>query len=539
MNRRNFFSFLTNAGSERVSEHSAEHTPVHFSNEDNDKYPTSTANAGLEPYTRALTRVQVLHLLRRAGFSSSNAQVAQFVGKTAQEAVQQLFGTTDAPLPDAPGTWVNDITENPDKADNDTRNQIIGRWSGQFSSLQSWWASRMISEGFPQREKLVLFWHGHFTSEFSFDDVYNPPQLLFRQNQILRQDAFGDLRKLAEDISLDGAMLHYLGGTLNSKGAPNENYARELFELFTTGLGQYTEGDIKEAARILTGWRASRYNDEPRPNGSYSTYFVPNAHDTGAKQVLGITFPAREADANTEFLVRQNEVRRLIDVIFQERSQETARFLAGKLYRFFVYANPTLSTAAQSVIQQMADVLRNNGYRMRPLLQALFASAHFYEEANIGVQVKTPAEFVVGLSRQLGVSASNAVSVMNSLEQVLFDPPNVAGWDGYRAWLSTKTFPLRVQFAQQLVQSMSNDAAASFARQFAGSDNVQTLVQAITEFLLPKPISQKRLQTYTQSLLQGAPDYEWSSILRESNSAGPRIKALLTTLAKAPDMQLC
>lgn len=535
MNRRTFFSMLTNASSERVSdantsEFEDDSTPI--------KQPQTHIHSGLEPYTRPLTRVQALHLVRRAGFSATNAQVAQLVGKTAQEAFTTLMGNGDTPLPTNLPTWTNDITENPERADNDTKNQIIGRWNSQFGSLQSWWVSLMLSEGFPLREKLVLFWSGHFTSEFSFDDVYNPPQLLFRQNQMLRQDAFGDIRKLAEDITLDGAMLNYLGGTLNSKGAPNENYARELFELFTTGLGNYTEGDIKEAARVLTGWRCSRFNDEPRPNGAFATYFVPNAHDTGAKQVLGITIPAREADANTEFLVRQGEVRRLIDIIFQERSDAAARFLSTKFYRFFVYSNPNTS-AANNVINEMANVLKTNGFRTRPLLQALFTSAHFFDDANIGVQVKTPAEFVISLARQLGVSANNAVSVMNSLEQVLIDPPNVAGWDGYRTWLSTKTFPIRVQFAQQLIQSMSNDAATTFARQFSGSDNVQTLVQAITEFLLPKTVSQKRLQTYTSTLLQGAPDYEWSSIVRDVNSAGPRIKALLTLLAKAPDMQLC
>jgi uncharacterized protein (DUF1800 family) len=499
--------------------------------------PTHEVHSGLEPFTQPLNRAQTLHLLRRAGFSGTNAQVNQLVGKTAQEAVNMLFGTSNAALPNAPGTWINEMTENPDRADNDTRNQIIGRWNGQFSGLQTWWIQQMLNEGFPMREKLVLFWSGHLTSEFHFDDVYNPPQLMYRQNQMLRQDAFGDMRKLAEDITLDGAMLNYLGGTLNSRGAPNENYARELFELFTTGLGQYTEGDVKEAARVLTGWRCSRFNDEPRPNGVYNSYFVPAAHDTGAKQVLGITIPAREADANTEFLVRQGEVRRLVDIIFQERADAAARFLSTKLYRFFVYANP--SASASSVITQMADILRRNNFQTRPLLQALFTSAHFYDDANIGVQIKTPAEFVIGLARQLGVSAGNALGVMNSLEQVLMDPPNVAGWEGHRTWISTTTFPLRVQFAQQLIQGMSNDAATNFARQFTGSDNVQTQVQGIVEFLLPKAVSSKRLQSYVTALLQGAPDYEWSSILRNSASAGPRIKSLLTTLVKASDMQLC
>jgi uncharacterized protein (DUF1800 family) len=536
MNRRNFFTMLTHASSERVNEQQHDTSEI-LDDEDAPKKPQAQVQSGLEPYTLKLDRTRALHLLRRVGFAGTNAQVNQLVGKTAQEAVNIVLGTTEAPLPDTPGTWTNDITENPDRADTDTRNRIIGTWGGQFGSLQVWWVNLMLGEQFPAREKIVLFWSGHFTSEFTFDDTYNPPQLLYRQNQVLRQDAFGDVRKMAEDIAVDGAMLNYLGGTLNSKGAPNENFARELLELFTIGLGNYTEGDVKEAARVLTGWRCSRFNDEPRPNGAYNSYFVPQAHDTGAKQVLGISIPAREVDTNTEFLVRQGEVRRLIDIVFQERASAAAQFLSAKLYRYFVYSNP--ANNASSVITQMADVLRNNSFRVRPLLQALFTSAHFYDDANIGVQIKTPAEFVIGLARQLGVNAGNAVGVMNSFEQVLIDPPNVAGWDGYRTWLSTKTFPLRVQYAQQLIQGMSNDAAATFARQFSGSDNVQMLVSAITEFLLPKPVSTKRLQSYVSALLQGAPDYEWSSILRDSNSAGTRVKALLTLMVKAPDMQLC
>lgn len=495
--------------------------------------------SGLEPYTQTLDRRRALHLVRRLSFAPSYGLVNQIVGKTAPQALAIVLGTTATVNQPAslPGTWTNDITENPDRADNDTRNQIQGRWGGQFGALQAWWANVMLAEGFPAREKFVLFWSGHFTSEFYFDDIYNPPQLLFRQNQALRKDCLGDFRQLTEDITLDGAMLNYLGGTLNSKGAPNENFARELLELFTTGLGAYTEGDVKEAARALTGWRASRFNDEPRPNGNFSTYFLPSAHDTGAKQFLGVTIPARDADSNTEFLVRTGEVHRLIDIIFEQRGDTAARFISTKLYRFFVYSNPSRSDS--NVIQQMADVFKRSNYQILPLLQALFTSAHFYDEANVGVQIKTPAEFVLGLARQLGVSAGNAVSTMNSLEQVLIDPPNVAGWDGYRTWLSTKTYPLRVQYAQNLIRGISNDALAAWARQFPQSENVQTLVSGIVEFLFPKPLATSRLQNYVNALLSGAPDYEWAGILRDSNAAGTRLKALLTMMAKAPDMHLC
>jgi uncharacterized protein (DUF1800 family) len=499
----------------------------------------ATLQSGLESYTQTLDRRRALHLVRRLSFAPSYALVNQLVGKTAPEALNIVLGATATVNQPAslPGTWTNDITENPDKADNDTRSKIQGTWGGQFGSLQAWWANLMLTDGFPAREKLVLFWSGHFTSEFAFDDMYTPPQLLFRQNQTLRKDCLGDFRQLAEDITLDGAMLNYLGGTLNSKGSPNENFARELLELFTLGLGQYTEGDVKEAARTLTGWRASRFNDEPRPNGNFNTYFLPSAHDAGAKQFLGVTIPARDADSNTEFLVRGGEVRRLINIIFEQRGDAAAKFISTKLYRFFVYSNP--SRTDTNVIQQMADVFKRSNYQILPLLQALFTSAHFYDEANIGVQIKTPAEFVLGLARQLGVSAGNAISTMNSLEQVLIDPPNVAGWDGYRTWLSTKTYPLRVQYAQNLIRGISNDALAAWARQFPQSENVQALVSGIVEFLFPKPLAASRSQNYVTALLAGAPDYEWTSILRDSNAAGTRLKALLTMMTKAPDMHLC
>jgi uncharacterized protein (DUF1800 family) len=527
MNRRNFLSTLL-TGENRTE----------LANDDDAKAPRATIQAGLEPFATRLTRQNALHLVRRLTFTASNALVNSLVGKTASEAVDIVLGTSvQTPLPPSPGAWTDETTENPDRADLDTRSAIRGRWGGQFGSLQNWWANLMLREAFPAREKVTLFWSGHFTSEFSFDDTYNPPQLLYRQNQMLRNDALGDIRQLTEDITLDGAMLNYLGGNLNSKGSPNENYARELMELFTTGIGAYTEGDVKEASRVLTGWRISRYNDEPRPNGYYATYFVPTAHDVGAKQVLGVLIPPREADANTEFQVRTGEVRRLVNIIFEQRADTVARFLSREFYRFFVYSNP--SKTDETVITQMADVLKQSNFTTLPLLKTLFTSAHFFDEANVGVQIKTPVELVIGLARQLGVNPQNAISTMNNLEQTLQDPPNVAGWDGYRTWLSTKTYPLRVQYVQQLVQGMSADALVAFAKQFPQATNADALTRSIEEWLLPKAVSTVRHQTYLATLLAGAPDYEWSSILGNTASAATRIKSLLLAMAKAPDMQLC
>ncbi|MCS6808757.1 MAG: DUF1800 domain-containing protein [Bacteroidota bacterium] len=544
MHRRDFFSFFYSSCSERYTSSecatSTEHPHIaaDITPQQHAKEHALQQNT-LEPYAQPLDYRRALHLVRRLSFAAPYSLVQQLVGKTAQEAVDIVLGTSaTTPQPQStPGAWIHDITENPEKADRDTRNEIYSRWYTQFASLQSWWVNLMLREAFPAREKLVLFWSGHFTSEFAFDDMYNPPQLLFRQNQTLRKHCVGDMRQLTEDITLDGAMLNYLGGTLNTKGSPNENYARELLELFTTGLAAYTEGDIKEAARTLTGWRASRFNDEPRPNGNYITYFVPSAHDTGAKQFLGVTIPAREADANTELLVRSGEVRRLIDIIFEQRPQEVSRFLCTKLYRFFVYANP--SVRADAVIAQMAVVFRRSNYHILPVLRALCASAHFFDESVIGVQIKTPAEFVIGLARQLDANPSQAVRTMNALEQVLMDPPTVAGWESYRSWISTTTYPLRVQYAQELIRNISNEHVTMWARQFPNAESARALVNSIGEFLFPKPLSQSRLQGYLSTLLSGAPEYEWASIMRDTHAAGTRIKFLLARMAQAPDIQLC
>ncbi len=535
MNRRAFLTALpTHLTTEQVNNQP-------FTATDNPDKPAERAaiQAGVEPFTQPLDRARALHLLRRASFAPTNALVQQLLGKRADEAAELLLGSappTDAP-PGSLSAWIDQSTENPDGADNDTRDMIRSTWRSQFGALQEWWTQLMVQEQRSVREKMTLFWSGHFTSEFEFDDTFNPPQLLYRQNQTLRRDCLGDVRNLAEDLTLDGAMLNYLGGTLNTKGSPNENYARELLELFTTGIGWYSEGDVREAARALTGWRASRFNDEPRPNGMYATYFDPNRHDTGAKQFLGVTIPARNANENTEFLVRRDEVRRLVDIIFQQRTDAACRFICRKLYAFFVYANP--SRTDETFITRLADVMKTNNFQIRPVLKTLFSSAHFFDQANIGVQIKTPAEFTVGLVRQLGVPASSIAATMRSLEQDLIDPPTVAGWDGYRTWISTKTFPLRAQFAQRLISTMSNEAAVAFVRQFPTADNADALMRSIEEFLLPRRISDRRHQAYLQALLGSAPDYEWRSVLRDTTAAGSRIKAALTLILRAPDAHLC
>ncbi|MCX7930024.1 MAG: DUF1800 domain-containing protein [Chlorobi bacterium] len=499
---------------------------------------TAVPTASIAPYQQPLTRDDALHLLRRTTFGPTLELVEQLVGKSAEEAVALLLGNSasEPPVP-SPGQWVNQAQEDPRGVDIVTRGQIEATWQSNFRNLQQWWIDLMRTEKFPAREKLTLFWSGHFTTEFTYDLGYIPPQVLYRQNLMLRRMRLSNFRSFLEEVTLDCAMLEYLGGTLNVAGKPNENYAREMMELYSTGIGWYTEGDVKEAARVLTGWKASLYSDAPAPNGLFNTWFKPSDHDIGAKQFLGLSIPARDQDTNTEYLVRTGEVRRMIEILFGQRAEAIARFMVGKLYRYFVYSNPEASDA--EVLAALMDIFVANDFELRPLLTTLLSSEHFFDPANRGVQIKSPADYVVGLARQMGVSLPGAADALARMEQDLIDPPDVSGWREYRTWISTKTLPQRVQYVQQLIASLADTQAQEFVRSFDRWQSVDSFVAELTRFLLPRPVGTNRLSYYTSVLLAGAPNYEWPAIVNNAQAVGTRLRALLRTIVKAPDYHLC
>lgn len=523
MNRRSFFSMLTH-GSTFRTEHEGD-------------TPRPVITAGLEAYSQPLSRSDASHLLRRLTFAPTHGVLSQIVGKSAEEAVDMLLGDGKEPDPTSPGKWVDEAQEDPYNVDIVTRNSIEAIWKNNFARLQEWWVEIMRSEALPAREKLTLLWSGHFTSEFTYDLGYIPPQLLYRQNLMLRKNRLSNLKTFAEEVTVDAAMLVYLGGVLNVKGKPNENYGRELMELFTCGIGWYTEGDVKEAARILTGWKASLYSDAPAPNGLFNSYFSSKDHDIGAKQYMGQSIPARDDTTNTEFLVRSQEIGGLLNILFTERADAVGTYIANKLYRYFVYSNPSESDAA--IISALRDLFKQNDFQLRPVLKALLSSAHFFDAANRGAQIKTPAEYVVGLGRQLDIRLSGAAASMKLMEQEIMDPPNVSGWEGYRSWISTKTYPQRTKFARDLITSLTDAQAVVLIKQFPDYTDVNKLVTAMTEYYLPMPVSQARHDNYVKILLNNAPDYEWGNILKDAAACGTRFRGFLNALVKAPDFHLC
>lgn len=289
----------------------------------------------------------------------------------------------------------------------------------QLSDLRKWWLRRMIMSPRPLEEKLTLFWHGHFATGYrTIEDSYH----MFQQNQLFRSHATGNFKQLTHQIIRDPAMIRYLDNNQNRAQAPNENLARELMELFTLGEGNaYTERDIKEGARALTGY--TYYDDEFR--------FIPEQHDRGAKRILGASGPLDGDD--------------LVEIIF--RRDECSQFICLKLYRYFVNdlpGEPPKST--QEFIIRLAREFKSGRYEVKPILKTLFRSRHFYDRAHMASLIKSPIQLTVQTIRSLHTPTrdlSVLASATDLMGQDLFQPPSVKGWDGGRAWINTSTLFVR------------------------------------------------------------------------------------------------
>jgi len=381
------------------------------------------------------------HLINRAGFGGSPGQLRTLADWGPEKSVDYLLNYEQAPGEAiADDAFDADIMRPPSAEerqaqrraaaarDEETLAQIRVRRQNaeqadreQVRAMQRWWLKRMIESGRPLEEKLTLFWHGHFATSYrTVEDSY----LLFRQHRLFRAHAAGNFGELLFGIIRDPAMINYLDNNDSRKGKPNENLARELMELFSLGVGNYTEQDIKEGARALTGYT---YRDN-------EFAFDRANHDGGNKAILG-----RVGSLDGEDFVR---------AILEKR--ECARFIATKLYRFFAHDHPSgraaLDRAAEPVIKGLADTLLRSRYELKPVLRRLFLSRHFYDRAIRDQQVKSPVQLLVGTIRSLNTPARDLKTLLdaaNMMGQSLFFPPSVKGWDGGRSWINTSTLFVR------------------------------------------------------------------------------------------------
>lgn len=384
---------------------------------------------------------QARHLLLRAGFGGSPKQVSTVASWGPERAVDYIVNY-DSVRYDEPSanTFDRDIMrpinaeERGDLARARARGDEVAvarlramrqeaeRFDRQqMLKIQHWWLKRMIETPRPLEEKMTLFWHGHFATSYrTIEDSYH----MYQQNLMFRRHAVGNFSDLLNGIIRDPAMLAYLDNNNSRRGQPNENLSRELMELFSLGVGNYTEQDIKEGARALTGYTFQ--DDEFRFNRSN--------HDDGVKSILGARGKLNGEDFVKAILARP----------------ACAEFICTKLYRFFVSHYPTgrpaLDKSAESVIRHLAHTFVSTGYQIKPVLRRLFLSEHFYQPELTGEMIKSPTELVVGAIRTLNTPVRDLgvlTDAMNLMGQNLFFPPSVKGWDGGRSWINTATLYVR------------------------------------------------------------------------------------------------
>ena len=386
------------------------------------------------------------HLLNRAAFGGTPEEIQKTQAKGMTAAVRDLL-RTDASVDVAPPEWahpqnireirmeVRALKDEPEEFLKKKR-ALRKAENEKLLDLRHWWLERMMTTPAPLLEKMTLFWHGHFaTSMQKVNDGY----WMWRQNQLLRENALGNFAVLTKKVSRDPAMMIYLDLRQSQVEHPNENWARELMELFTVGIGNYTEQDVRESARAFTGYRIDPSDQQFR--------FVPRQHDATTKTFLG---HAGRLDGDD-----------VIDALVAKPA--CATFIGRKIWRYFVEDDPS-----PEIIAAVADRMRAHDFEMRPLLREIFSSAEFYSPRVRLTQIKGPVQFLIQTSKLLQTPVPAplvAQNAMRQMGQLLFEPPNVKGWDGGKAWISTSTLLFRYNLANYLINGNAMLPAAAVAKQ--------------------------------------------------------------------------
>lgn len=370
------------------------------------------------------------HLLSRAGFGGTTEEIQRAVDDGMERTVQRLLDFPDAPADEQSETDVPDLSDVEGYGSNfrQLQKKFRGKSEAERKALRkelqrknreaiqatvAWWLKRMAFGPYPLQEKLTLLWHGHFTTSARDE---RSALLMWRQNELLRRNAVGNFYEYVRQVSRDPAMLDYLNNQQNRKAHPNENYARELMELFTLGIGHYTEDDIKQSARAFTGWA----------HDGDDFIYRKFDHDNGVKHFMG-----RSGNFDGDDIIA---------ILFQHPA--LPRYITGKLFGWFAYDNPD-----PALIESLAALFRDERWELRPVLRTLLTSKAFYSDKAIGTQIKSPVQLVVGTIRMLGVDMPKARGLigggLQQMGQVPFAPPNVKGWPGGRMWISTSTLFVR------------------------------------------------------------------------------------------------
>jgi len=432
---------------------------------------TATALAATpDPTAPMPAQLQIPHLLRRAGFGGGPQEQAKYQAMGFDDAVQYLLNyhqidnsALDAVTPNIRTSYSGSVPTGQNEENN----------------LATWWLNRMVQTPRPLEEKMTLFWHNHFATAIS--KVQNG-YLMHQQNEFLRANALGNFNDLLAGITSDGAMLVWLDGVMNRKNNPNENYAREVMEVFSTGRGPYTQNDVTNGAKAFTGFSI---------NSTGQGVFVPANHDTSTKTFLGQTGNFGPPD--------------IVDILVAR--PETAANLSTELFQFFGYPTPR-----QETIQRLSAVYFDSGYSMRSMVEAILTAPEFVSNQAYLANVKSPTEYVATGLRSLDATAPARalLSTTNNQGQLLFDPPSVFGWPSGLGWVNTGSMMERFNFPISVQTTGQNSASGLNPAQIFGNGAPEdTAVDNLANMVFPDgmpsevlSVIQSSTATYTDPTLK-------------------------------------
>jgi uncharacterized protein (DUF1800 family) len=498
---------------------------------------TRDITSGLNPYAGPWTKNEVTHLLKRTMFGAKKSDVDYFLTRSMNQSVDELMNPT-APIPAPPlknYTNSNTTAGDPDFAvaagktwvNTDTQDAFVD--NNRKVSFRSWWIGNLINQDRSIREKMSLFWHNHFATQA---DEVESARYVYSHHKMLREQCLGNFKTLVRSITIDPAMLVYLNGEQNIKTAPDENYSRELQELFAIGKENnpnYTEDDVKTAARVLTGWRVNE--------SSNSSYFDINRHDTDDK-VFSTFYNSTKIAGRTGATAGELELDDLINMIFS-KGPEVSRFIVKKLYRWFIYYDINAATEA-NIIEPLALMLRNNSWNVKPVITTLLKSEHFFDVLNQGCQIKSPLDLTIGYCREFDLvfpAASDLVTQYHhwnnirwwseDMQQALADPPDVSGWKAYyqspgfyEIWINSDTFPKRNRFTDVMImagyekngKTVILDPVA-YAKKFPNPSDPDILIADILSNIYRVSVSKSSLDVIKKDILLSGQDqnYYWTN----------------------------
>ncbi|MBP6023767.1 DUF1800 domain-containing protein [Ferruginibacter sp.] len=540
------------------------------------KHLLSPTAEGLQEYTGTWDTAQVVHLLKRTLFGAKQQDIQYFKTRTLQQSVDELLQPTAAPstvplnnysvsgYTDPSGvalwqTWINTGITIADKELNEKR----------IDSFKTWWLGQAVQPSRSIHEKLTVFWHNHFATNTDISTDKIKARFWYDHYLTLRQHALGNFKSLTKAITLDPAMLFFLNGDSNVKGSPNENYARELQELYTVGKGpnsKYTENDVKTAALVLTGHTVNPV--------TFTYFFDAGKHDATNKEFS--SFYSNKIITGYSGAAGANEVDELLNMIFAQ--DELAKHICRKIYRYFIYYKID-NDIEQTIITPLAQIFKNNNFNIQPVLATLFKSRHFYDLVySSACIIKSPLDFVIDLCNEFNVQFPNPTdneatyavwqSIQNEaaeMQQELGAIPEVAGWYAYyqepafhELWVNTATYTRRTVFTDRMIADgiMSNNQTividpVAFAEQLPNPSDPNLLITQSLEILFRYPLSESGKEFVKRSILLSGQTQDhywtdaWDAYKANPSNTGTkaivisRLKAFYKYIMNLPEYHLC